>query len=507
MGHGALIVRSLGSSWLLLGVVAMTQLAQIPIALHQFGKEEFGMFALLSQLFGNLLLVEMGVSVAVSRLMIDARIAGPERYQRLWSSALGIFAMQAGVVLTASLACIPMIPRMFNLPQPYHNEARLVFFALAVNGVVGFLTRPWVIVMFAAQRVTASNFVQTGAALIQFGVFAVSAFSGLRIWSLVIGAFALTVFSTVGFFYLAKRVGLAPRFSMAMIDWNEIRGVFRFALELFSFGFFNVFIQNSFLILAAWHQLPIAVIAALSVNAKLLQLSIQVLQRIPASAESFLMNLLGHGDHKRFRFGWMLAAKTSLVAAAWLAGCVHLFTAHFVGWWAGSSMVLPSGVVLWLAVLPIRHMIHQSLVTSLVMLKEIRVVRWALVRELAAYVLLAWLLTPRFGISGLVASNVLSILVGAPWSGAPRFSQLAGIPLPHFLISLTQALLPGLAALALLAALLPQPGQGSLGQLLGFGFGWSLLHAGLFWRFALSPQERHHLSGLFRRILLKFRPK
>jgi O-antigen/teichoic acid export membrane protein len=503
MGHGARIFRALGSAWLLLAVLTVAQLAQISIALRLLPAEEFGLFSVLSQLLGNLMLIEMGVAVAVGRMLIDARIAGAERLRTLWSSSIGIFAIQGGIVLLAVLGCMPLVPMMFDIPAHLHSEARWVFLAIGINGVAGYLSRPWALALFATQRVAQSNLIQATAIVVQFCTFAGCAFGGLRIWSLVIGNVVTTLFTIGAVFIAARRCDTAPTFDRAALDWSEMRRVLKLALDLFTFGFFNTFIQNSLLVLAGWQKMPLTVIAALTVNAKLLQLSTQLLHRIPASAESFMMDILGRGDMGRFRFGWLITARTALAAATCLAGGLYLFAAPFIRWWVGPAMILPGAALVWLTLLPVRHIVHHVFVSSLVMFKEIHSVRWAMLRELAVYIGLAFALTPRFGLTGLIAANLLSIIPGAVWQGARRFSALSGVAIAELSGTVLRTLLPGAVTLAVLLTVVPNPERMELSSLMLVGVLWVAIHAAAFWVLILERQQRLHLTGLFRRVFAR----
>ena len=268
MQRGARILRALTSAWLKLGVLALTQLAQIPIALHHLPAEEFGLFSLLSQLIGNLMLIELGVGVAVGRLLIDARIIGGPRLDSLWTSAIVVFRIQAALVFSGMLICTPFISQMFAVPPALISEARWVFLALGVNSIAGYLVRPYSLLLFTAQKLSLANILSTVGVIFGFAAFFVAALSGLRIWSLVIGNTTTTIWNTLTFLIATNRSGLIPRYDRRLLDWAELRHVFHLALELFAFGFFNTFIQNSLLLLAGWQKIPLVVVAAVAQMSK-----------------------------------------------------------------------------------------------------------------------------------------------------------------------------------------------------------------------------------------------
>src|SRR5436305_10083801 len=63
--------RSLSSGYLAMGSNALYTLASVPLALHFLSKSEFGLWALAAQVSTYLILIDFGVSGAISRILID----------------------------------------------------------------------------------------------------------------------------------------------------------------------------------------------------------------------------------------------------------------------------------------------------------------------------------------------------------------------------------------------------------------------------------------------------
>src|ERR1051326_5528492 len=63
--------RSLASGYLAIGSNVVYTLASVPLALHYLSKDEFGLWALALQVAGYLLLIDLGITSAVSRILID----------------------------------------------------------------------------------------------------------------------------------------------------------------------------------------------------------------------------------------------------------------------------------------------------------------------------------------------------------------------------------------------------------------------------------------------------
>src|SRR3954468_19506907 len=63
--------RSLSSGYLAMASNIVYTLASVPLALHYLSKDEFGLWALAAQVATYLILIDFGVSAAVSRILID----------------------------------------------------------------------------------------------------------------------------------------------------------------------------------------------------------------------------------------------------------------------------------------------------------------------------------------------------------------------------------------------------------------------------------------------------
>ena len=64
-------IRGLGAGYLAIAVNIAYTAASVPLALHYLGKEQFGLWALALQITGYLILLDLGVSSAVSRFIAD----------------------------------------------------------------------------------------------------------------------------------------------------------------------------------------------------------------------------------------------------------------------------------------------------------------------------------------------------------------------------------------------------------------------------------------------------
>lgn len=504
MTRGA-VLRNLASGWFLVLIITGTQLLQVPIALRALSKEEFGLFAVLSQLVTVLMYVEMGVSAAFSRLLIDARAEGPARFQSVWSSGVVILGMQCGFLLLAVGALSLGLNHLFHIPPHFTRLAPPLFAVVGGLMVFRYGGGLYNIALFSGQRLAVVNLLQCAGLVLQLLLFAVAVSRGFGLWAYAAGTAGLSLVTVSGGVIVARLAGLAGSFRRADVSRAEVRKIFTLGLDVFVTNFFAVFMQSAPMIFAGM-LLPLAEVAVLAVNMRLALIVITLLQRVPGSAEPVFMGLVSHGEMERFQTSWRLLAKLTLTGAAVLAGLLYFWSALVVRLWTSPEMIMSVAATAWLCLLPVRFVLHYFAVNQLLIFKALDRVRLALVAEAAVCTGLVWVLTPRFGASGLLASFVCSISVGAFWRGAWVLAGEMKMPVKNLLALFFRAVLPPVMAVALFAACTggwrpAMHGWPSAGAVL-LSLAWVGICAGYLWWLVLDFSQR----AAFREALEKASP-
>src|SRR5438045_1509867 len=110
--------RSLTSGYAAMGANALYTLASVPLALHYLSKEEFGLWALVTQVGGYLLLIDFGISGASTRILIDHKDKKVE-------GGYGSVIKTGALVLLVQGACIALggvllgffLPGILDVPK------------------------------------------------------------------------------------------------------------------------------------------------------------------------------------------------------------------------------------------------------------------------------------------------------------------------------------------------------------------------------------------------------
>src|SRR5436190_3710043 len=120
--------RSLSSGYLAMGVNVVYTLASVRLALHYLSKEQIGLWALATQVAGYLLWIDLGVTGAVARILIDHK-------DQRESGGYGSVIKTAWLVLSIQGACIVLggcllafcLPSIMDVPQEFVRQWRILF--------------------------------------------------------------------------------------------------------------------------------------------------------------------------------------------------------------------------------------------------------------------------------------------------------------------------------------------------------------------------------------------
>ena len=500
------VLRSVASSWLVLGITTITQMVQVPLALHYLDKKEFGLFALVSQFITTLMLVELGVTSALTRLFVDGLAQGRDAYNRIWSSGLCIFLIQASLITLGIIGISPFLSSIFNIPPELAHTAQWIFLGMGAFAVLRYVSNLFSMALIAGQRMASNNMALCMGVIVQFGVFIGALRAGLGLWAYLISNFSLLPVLALMNYRIARRHGLNGEFRLHHVNRRDLIQIFKLGMDVFVAGCFNLFITNS-LLLFAGSLLSLEAAALLSVNLKLPMLLVSLYQRIPGSAGPALSERISQNDLERFRFAWKLLTKISLIVAVTGAGFYYLWSRLFVSLWTGPEMVVGASTTLLLALVPVRYVLHYSLVNSLAFFKELRLVRWPLLAEAGISALLLFILGRRYGLNGLLLANVGGVAIGSVWFGARAIARLGDIPMWQILGLVSQSMLiPGAFLAPLVYFYTPPATLAGTALLTVVSLVWLLITAANFLWTGLNTMERSYFRRLVLHMICRFCP-
>ena len=436
-------LHALASGYLVLAAGAAFALASIPIALHYLQREEFGVWAIASQLALYLSLLDLGVAPAITRILIEHK-DGP-LLARVVTTAWLAQAVQAAAILVIGAAMATLLSGLLGVQPQWQAPFRNVMLLVTCLVSVAFLSRVFIHLLDAHQRQHITNYAQLLLLAVNFGVLLLCLRSGLGLLSLPLGQLAGWIAQTVFCLAACLRQRLLPR-----ADWRPYRPAFNAFMTLGR----DVFLAQCGAQLILGSQVILLgrglgsdAAATWSVCARPFTLLLSSLWRpfdhsLPALAE-----MITRGETQRLsrrvqsliRF----TAATAAVAAVGLALCnrdfVLLWTRGRIEWAAGNDALLG----LWLWLLALAHIPVMLLITA----KRVGWLSWLMLADGVCGIVLAHVLIPRLGIPGLLLAFLATNLLLHWHYGFRRTAELFSLGFRRALCSWLGPVIP-VAALA-----------------------------------------------------------
>jgi O-antigen/teichoic acid export membrane protein len=405
-------IRGLSASWFATLLAVVYSVATVPLALRYLTTEEFGLWMLVVQIGGYFILIEMGITAASSRLLIDKKDHKENgEYASMILAASAIFALQGLVIGAAGYLLAPSVADVLGLPLLLRDDAAFLIRWLCFANALSFSLRTIGCILYASKRLDVMHLAN--------GIGLVSAFfalwtvlkSGQGLQGLPI-VFLLPVivsmlFQVVAVFYFGL---LPPRGHWKLPSQRHLLSLFTFGKDIFLVHIGGQILEASQLILLS-RTMGVGAAAVWSVSSKLFSLVYQVVTKIEGTAFAFLAEMQARSEaqllYKRFRQIVQLTG-TATISGVILVAVVNQY---FVSWWAKPSLVWSSVDSVLLAAVIFINAILRCHTDFVSVTKHVGAMKYIVIIEAAAFLILGYMASLAFGISGIIMSALCCALV------------------------------------------------------------------------------------------------
>ena len=331
--------RNLATSYLQLGVNVVYSLISIPLILHWLPKAEFGMWAVLVQLMGYISLLDLGMTAAVARLLVDHKDERSNgNYGSLIKTAMVVSAIQGLIIVTVAWLGSPWLAALMKIPaqheQTFIHLMQLQGLIVAFN----FSLRPLGMMLYAHQRMDLQAYNDMFNLVAQLGLLILFLLKGCGIISFI---YANAITATVGPVYMlwnCHRLRFLPRAG----EWGKVslklfREVFHYGKNIFIMGLGVQLIMASQVIVIS-RTLGLEAAAVWSVGTKIFNLFSPLMCRPYGAALPGLYEMAARGEQTRLfeRFRGMVVLTASL--GVFLGVCLGLCNSLFVTVWTAGKI-------------------------------------------------------------------------------------------------------------------------------------------------------------------------
>jgi len=409
--------RNLVTSYLQLGVNVVYSLASVPLILHWLPKAEFGMWAVLVQLMGYCALLDLGMTAAVARLLVehkDERANG--NYGSFVKTAVFVSLAQGLIISTVALLGAPWLTSLMNIP-PEHQATFMLL--LRLQGLImafNFSVRPFGLMLYANQRMDIQCYNDMLSLAAQIGLLMLFLSLGCGIYSFIYGNIITGLASPAFMFWNCRRLGLLPRpGEWGGVSWRIFAQIFDYGKNVFIMVLGYQLIMASQVILVS-RTLGLEAAAAWSVGTKILNLMIPLMCRPYGAALPGLYEMAARDEqarlYGRFREMVVLTASLGVFLGVSLALCnsafVSIWTSGKFNWSPWNDLFL--GLFIFLSSVQTTHM------TFVNVSKQFEGARFIYLLEGTCFISICTLLRGRGGLVGiLVTSNFCQLLFSSQY--------------------------------------------------------------------------------------------
>jgi len=404
--------RNLATSYLQLGVNIIYSLVSIPLILHWLPKAEFGLWAVLVQLMGYLSLLDLGMTGAVARLLVDHKDERANgNYGSLVKTAIFVSFAQGLIILAIVSLGSPLLASLMKIPAEHAHTFILLMQLQGLIVAFNFSFRPLGMMLYAHQRTDIQSFNDMFNLSAQLGLLVLFLSNGCGIYSFIYANVFTTLISPLYMYWNCRRLGFLPRSGeWGNVSWKIFAEVFNYGKDIFIMGLGVQLIMASQVIVIS-RNLGLELAAAWSIGTKIFNLFSPLMCRPYGAALPGLYEMAARGEkerlYKRFKEMVILTGSLGVFLGVCLALCNSLFvtvwTAGKINWSHWNDIFL--GLWLFFSALQTTH------INFVNVSKQYAGARFVYLLEGTCFVLVALLLGGRGGLAGiLVASNICQLL-------------------------------------------------------------------------------------------------
>jgi O-antigen/teichoic acid export membrane protein len=404
--------RNLATSYLQLGVNVIYSLVSIPLILHWLPRAEFGLWAVLVQLMGYVSIIDLGMTSAVARLLVDHKDERSNgNYGSLVKTAFLVSFTQGLIILTTVMLGAPVLANLMKIPP----EHRAVFISLLqIQGcfsAFSFCLRPLGLMLYAHQRMDIQACSEMLALAAQLGMLILFLNQGCGIYSFIYANGCTLLMGPIFLSWNCHRLGFLPKaHQWGRASWKIFKSVFSYGKDVFLMGLGAQLITASQTIIVS-RCFGLEAAASWSVGTKMFNLIMPLMCRPYGAALPGLYELYARGESSRLRnrFKEMVALTASL--GVFLGGAFVLCNSVFVEVWTGGKVIWSPWNDLLLAAWLFASSLQTTHCNFVNVTKQIGGMRYIYFAEGCCFITLAILVGFHWKFSGIIACSILCTVV------------------------------------------------------------------------------------------------
>ena len=405
-------INGLFTGYAALGSSVVYTLASVPLALHYLTKEEFGLWALITQLTGYLMLLEFGMSGSIARFLGNHKddMDGGE-YGSVLVTGFAVFFLQGLTVVVLGIIFVLMGTPLLGIPPHLRSIFTQLGIIQACAGGLALMTRAVASPLWPHQRLDINNLASIACQFSSLSTLWFGFQAGWKLYSLSVAAIVSFLLGLAITVHACIRLRLYPRRGhWGGFDMGLFRKMISYGSGLFVLNLGTQLVSTSQVIVIS-KGLGLESASIWAVSTKLSILIQQFVNRIFETSAAGFVEMLVRGEtvqlRRRLRDLVILSSTIAGIGAVGLA----MFNRPFVAIWTSGKVSWPGlndsllGVVIFLYCVGRFHVGFASLS------KDVHKIKYIIFAEGVSFVGLAFPLSSAYGLTGILMASIMANLL------------------------------------------------------------------------------------------------
>lgn len=411
MGRALNVAAGLLSGYAAMIANILFSFASVPLALHFLSRQEFGLWALTAQVSNYLLLLDLGMSSSLARILIDHKDSRAAEYATVISTGIIVLVIQGLCVLSAGFGLALILPGLMQIPESLRSNLSLLIEAQCAASGLLFATRIFSNILQAHQRFDLVNLGQIVHFVANFAVLWAGFSFGLGVVSMVAASVAGMLATSICSTLAVWKLSLLPWRD----EWQRPRlsvffSLFSYAKDIFLMAVGWQLVSASQVIIIT-RVLGLDAAATWTIGTKVFTLAQQMVWRIYDFSQVAFSEMYVRQEWERLRWRFMqtvtVTASLSILVAVVGAACNR----DFMLVWTGGKIVWPKVNDLLMGALTIAYSVNRCHSGFVGVTKDIRWARYVYLAEGVIFIGLAVWWSSAMGISGVILAALTSDLL------------------------------------------------------------------------------------------------
>jgi O-antigen/teichoic acid export membrane protein len=404
-------VRNAAANWMAFLFVAVVTFFLSPFIVHHLGDTAYGVWALLAALVGYLGLLDFGVRGAVTRYVAHHHAANDsESCSSIVSAGLAMYGMLGSLVIVIAVVIAYLSPFLFNIPEAYVDDTRIVLIVGGVTMAVTMLGAVFGGIIAGLQRFDISSGIEVAVTTIRAAAIVTALSQGYGLVSLATIHLAGSLLSGLTAWVIARRLYPDLRIRFRVPLRAHMRTILSFSVYLSAIHVFGVLIYYTDVVVISVF-LPISVVTFYAIAGNLCDNARQVAMALSALVTPRVSALTSTGS-KAVGGEILGVARAATLVTAPIAAIFLIRGESFINLWMGPEYGPASGEVLRiLAFVTLLSGARSVAVASIIGANKHRALVPAYAAEALCNLVLSVLLVRPMGLVGVALAALIPSLI------------------------------------------------------------------------------------------------